>query len=73
MCQGIHTKSTSHLIKFPLGMNVFVDQIPISPATYLSDQPPASSNSPIAREKRIYENMVRSFGAYAPDLYIALN
>jgi hypothetical protein len=54
-------------------MNVFVDQIPISPATYLSDQPPASSNSPIAREKRIYENMVRSFGAYAPDLYIALN
>jgi hypothetical protein len=72
MCQGIHTKSTSHL-KFPLGMKVFLDQILISPETYLLDQPPASNSSAIAREKRIYEKMVRSFGAYVPDLYIALN
>jgi len=54
-------------------MKVFLDQILISPETYLLVQPPASNSSAIAREKRIYEKMVRSFGAYVPDLYIALN
>jgi hypothetical protein len=72
MCQGIHTKSTSHLVKFPVGMKIFLYQILTALDTYLSNPSPASSNSPIAREKRIYGNLVRTFGVHVTDLYIYL-